>query len=331
MAKSRMTHTERVKACIAGEMLDRPPVALWRHFPVDDQTPHGLAAATVAFQRRFDFDLVKVTPSSSFCLKDWGIEDEWRGDNEGTRVYTRAVVVKPGDWERLPVLDANKGYLAEQTACLRIIIEELGSEVPVIQTIFSPLAQAKNLIGRENLSVHLRQYPDAVHTALRTITESTRRFIEVIIQTGVAGIFYAVQHGSYALLSKEEYRLFGRYYDLQVLEAAQGLWLNLLHLHGNDVMFDEFLDYPVQILNWHDQETPPTLSEGQAKFQGVVCGGLGRQRTLVLGTPQQIETEAQQAFRSTAGKRFILGTGCVTPVIAPAGNLMAVRQIVERM
>lgn len=100
-----LTHRERLRACLAGDpALDRPPVALWRHFPVDDQSPDLLAAATGNYQKQFDFDLVKVTPASSFCLRDWGVEDTWEGDAEGTRRYTKRVIIKPSDWELLPVL-----------------------------------------------------------------------------------------------------------------------------------------------------------------------------------------------------------------------------------
>ena len=41
------THKERIQACIQGEIIARPPVALWRHFPVDDQAPGTLAKATL--------------------------------------------------------------------------------------------------------------------------------------------------------------------------------------------------------------------------------------------------------------------------------------------
>ena len=41
------THKERIQACIQGEVIDHPPVALWRHFPVDDQTPGTLAKAAL--------------------------------------------------------------------------------------------------------------------------------------------------------------------------------------------------------------------------------------------------------------------------------------------
>ena len=42
------THRERIQAAIKGEIIDRPPVALWRHFPVDDQSPELLASARMA-------------------------------------------------------------------------------------------------------------------------------------------------------------------------------------------------------------------------------------------------------------------------------------------
>lgn len=328
MAAQQLSHRLRLEAALAGGNIDRPPVALWRHFPVDDQAPGSLASATVAFQRDFDFDLVKVTPASSFCVKDWGSQDEWRGASEGTRDYTFRVIQQPEDWTRLKPLDPRQGFLAGQLECLRLIVGELGREVPVIQTIFNPLSQAKNLVGREALLVHLRRDPEAVHAGLATIAESTRRFTEAALETGIAGIFYAVQHAQFGLLSRQEYHEFGRAYDLQVLEPARSLWLNLLHLHGEEIMFDEFLDYPMAAINWHDRETAPSLPEAQSRFSGAVCGGLRRWETMVLGTPEQVRHEALDAIQSTRGTRFILGTGCVLPTIAPRGNILAVRHSV---
>lgn len=327
---SSMTHRERMVACISQAKLDRIPVALWRHFPVDDQTPDGLAAATAAFQNTFDFDLVKVTPASSFCLRDWGIQDEWKGDREGTRDYIGSLIHQPDDWRKLTRLDPYSGYLGDQLTCLRLLVKELGEDTPIIQTIFSPLVQAKNLVGKQNLVTHIRKYPDAVHEGLRIITENTLRFVEAVCDTGIDGVFYALQHANYGLLSEAEYAQFGQIYDLQVLEPARQLWLNMLHLHGSDVMFDLAARYPVQIINWHDQETWPTLPEGKKRFGGVVCGGLSREEGLVLGSPVRITGEAHDAIQATSGERFMLGTGCVTPIIAPYGNLMAARLSVEK-
>ena len=38
-----MNKRERLEAAIAGQSVDRVPVALWRHFPGDDQDPSDLA------------------------------------------------------------------------------------------------------------------------------------------------------------------------------------------------------------------------------------------------------------------------------------------------
>ncbi len=324
-----ISHRERLERCLSGDRPDRVPVALWRHFPVDDQTPQGLASAVINFQRIFDFDLIKYTPASSFCLKDWGVQDSWRGSAEGTRDYTHRVIHHPDDWLKLNVLDPKDGYLGAQLASLELLVKELGPEVPVIQTIFNPLSQAKNLVGPDMLLVHLRQFPDLLLAGLKTITETTQRFVEAVLNTGAAGVFYAVQHASYRLLSPLEYETFGCPFDLKVLQPVGDLWLNMLHLHGVDVIFERFLDYPLSILNWHDRETSPSLEDALSIYSGVVCGGLRRHETMVLGTPQDVVKEAKDAIEQTNGVRLILGTGCVTPITAPFGNLMAARKVVE--
>jgi uroporphyrinogen decarboxylase len=105
--------------------------------------------------------------------------------------------------------------------------------------------------------------------------------------------------------------------------------LNVLHLHGSDVMFDLVADYPVQVINWHDRETWPTLAEAQERFAGCVCGGLQRWDAVVRGTPDLVREQAADAIAQTGGRRFILGTGCVTPIVAPASNIRAVREAVD--
>jgi len=325
----QFTHKERLMACIGGEKMERPPVALWRHFPVDDQTPEGLALATIHFQQTYDFDFVKVTPSSSFCLRDWGVQDKWLGSTEGVRDYTTRPVQQPLDWFKLKPLDPRQGWLGKQLECLRLIKHALGNEVPIIQTIFSPLSQAKNLAGSEQLIVHIRRYPEAVQNALQIITETTRRFVAACAECGIDGIFYAVQHAQYSLLSDKEYLQWGAACDKIILEEAGHFWLNVLHLHGSEVMFKLFTDYPVQVLNWHDQETQPSLAEAQQHFKGVVCGGLRQWKTMALGTPEDVAAEAKAAIEATQGQRFILGTGCVTPIITPHGNLISARRSVE--
>ena len=103
----------------------------------------------------------------------------------------------------------------------------------------------------------------------------------------------------------------------------------MLHLHGEKIYFDLTKEYPVHVVNWHDRDTPPSLSDAQKTFKGTVCGGISRE-TLVYKTATEIRQEADDAMLQTKGKRFILSTGCVVPIIAPQGNWTAARKTVER-
>lgn len=326
-----MSKRERLEKTITGEATDRVPVALWRHWPGDDQRPSDFVEAMVGFQRQYDWDFVKVTPASSYCLVDHGVQDRWAGSPEGTREYTRRVVNRSVDWTDLRVLDPAKGVLSRQIEVLKLLKDALGTEVPFIQTIFSPLAQAKNLAGGDLLIKHMRTAPDRLRTGLNTITESTLRFIDAIRRSGISGIFYAVQHASYAIMTEDEYRIFGRTYDMRILEALnKDWWLNMLHLHGDVPIFDLFNDYPVQAINWHDRETEPDLVNGKLRFKGAVCGGLGRFDTVHNGTPAEVRSQARDAIEKTGGRRLILSTGCVAMVTSPTSNLRAVREVVEK-
>jgi uroporphyrinogen decarboxylase len=316
------THRERIQACFKGEVTDRTPIALWRHFPVDDQTPESLAASTLHFQSMYDFDIVKVTPASSFAVKDWGVDDKWMGDSEGSRRYTRRIIQKPKDWEKLEVLEPTSPHIAGQLYCLRLLKKNLAPETPVIQTIFNPLSQAKNLAGNDVMLDHLRKYPEAVMKGLDTIAKTTSKFIEAASELGIDGVFYAIQHAQAKVMELDEYKAYALPYDYQVLETTKKLWCNMLHLHGTEVFFSLLRLFNFQIVNWHDRETYPSLSEAQTFFKGTVCGGL-RQDTLVLEDQDKVREEAEDAIRQTKGRHFILGTGCVVPITASHGNYMA--------
>ncbi|HNH26007.1 MAG TPA: uroporphyrinogen decarboxylase family protein, partial [Anaerolineales bacterium] len=169
---------------------------------------------------------------------------------------------------------------------------------------------------------HIKKHPEAVMKGLETITKSTVKFIEAVHEIGADGIFYAIQHAQGRILELDEYKNIGLPYDQQVLKPAEEFWCNLLHLHGKDVYFSLLRLMNFQIVNWHDRETYPSLSEAKSLYRGVVCGGV-RQETLYSGTPAQVKEEAANAIQQTKGKRFILGTGCVVYYQSAHENIMA--------
>jgi uroporphyrinogen decarboxylase len=326
-----MTPRERIAAAIQGERPDRVPIALWRHFPRDDETAEGLAHATVEFQRKFQFDLVKVTPASGYPAEAWGAQLRPADNEEGTREYVSRPVRSPEDWHNLEMLNPGANpVLSRELRALQLIRDGITPDVPILQTIFSPLTIAKQLAG-DLVFEHLRGHPDDLEAGLRVITETTARFAQVCLKHGADGIFFATQLASYDLLSADEYQRFGVEFDLPVLESIQGrTGLIVLHLHGLNPMFELAGTYPVQVVNWHDRETKPTLAEGQRIFQrGAVLGGLHRSATLPKGSPEDTKREVRDAIEQTEGLRLIVGAGCVAPVTTPEENFRAAREAVK--
>lgn len=319
---------KRLEATLTGEQPDRLPVSIWRHWPGDDQDPHALAAACIKWQQDYDWDFLKVSPASSYSVVDWGVQDRWVGHIEGTREYLHQPIHQPVDWDEIHPLPPDKGMLGKQLEALWLINRAMGEEVPVVATVFSPLSQAKHLAGNEQMLAHLRANPLRFQQALEAITETTINWIAAAKETGISGIYYAVQHARYPLMSREEFVQYGRNYDLRILASTSDLWLNVLHIHSTHIMFDLVADYPTPIVNWHDRESGWQLSAGLEWIEGAASGGIDHW-TLHQEGPEAALLEAQDALQQTGGRRLVLGTGCVAMATTPQRNLRAIRQFVD--
>jgi len=324
-----MTKRERLQAALAGKSVDRMPVAFWRHWPIDDQDAEALMRATLEYQRRFDWDFIKVTPSHTYCVEDYGAKHAYRGKPIGDRDHLERVVKRIEDWDRIEPLDVHKGAYARQLRCLRMVVEERDPNTPVIQTVFNPIAMAR-FLADEAYIVHLRQAPERVQRALMALTETCAAFSRAAIAEGADGIFLSTMAASYEVLSEEEYRQYGCPGDLAVLKAAGGGWLNILHLHGNYPMFRHVTDYPVHVLNWHDRAAGPSLAEAAKLFPGALACGVEQYTLLHFGTPDEVEAQVHDAIAQMEERRLIVAAGCTYPLTVPDGNLLAARRAVER-
>lgn len=322
------TKRERLAATIAGERPDRLPVALWRHFPGDDEYAESLASAHLAWQQAYDWDFVKVSPASSYCIRDWGVTDCWDGGPVGSRRYLRHAVTSPEQWAELTALDPQSGMLATQLDALRRIRAGLLDDTPILATIFSPLSQALNMAGPDRVLADLCRAPTLLCRGLETITASTLRFIAAAAAAGAGGIYFVVRPDEKERLTTDVYRQFGVPYDCRLLAAAASLPLNVVHLHGSGALFDEVVGYKAHVLNWHDRECGIDLRAGQARFRGTVSGGVSSW-TLAGDSLDAVRDEARAALAASEGRRHVLGVGCMTLMSTPARNIRALRDFVE--
>ncbi len=330
MVSQQMTHRERVQAALRGDPVDRPPLSLWFHFPNRDRTPEGLADATIDFQRRCDIDLVKLMPTGMYSTLDYGATIFLRADRIGTTQLATSPIKSPADWARLPVVRPDRGELAAQVQVVRRVRAALGPDVPIIETIFSPLTTANKLAG-ESFATHLRDATDALQKGLERFTEDTIAFGRACLAAGADGFFFASQHAnSDAKLPADLFERVGVAYDLRVLAALAAdkrNWCTVLHLHGNDPLFDLANRYPIHAVNWHDRETQPSIKDALTRTTRGLVAGIARGRT--AGDAETLVAQARDAIAQTNGRRLIVAPDCVLPSDLSAATLQALRQAVE--
>src|SRR6185437_3734417 len=245
-------------------------------------------------------------------------------------------VREPGDWRRLRPLAPDRGVLGEQLAALRQIRDGLAGEAYFMQTVFSPLSVAKYLVGNQPGPVltSIQDNPDALRAALDVIAETFRNYVQATLEAGASGIFFATTGwASGDALTEEQYRRFGRAFDLPVLEMAAGKApFNVLHNCGEHIYFDLLADYPVEAISWAATlPGNPTLGEGKERTTRAVMGGVSEKTTLPDGTPEQVDAEVRAAIRETEGRRALIAPGCSIPPRTPVANLEAAAAAVRDM
>lgn len=319
-----MNKRERVHAALHCEPVDQMPVSMWRHFHKQDQTPEGLARATLEFSHQYDLDLIKVTPSGLYGVEDWGASIRRSNDDHTPPRLKRPVVEEPEGWRQLAALSEGQGALGRELQALVAIRAGLAQDdTPVLMTLFSPLTLAYKLAG-DMVQQHLREHPNDLHFGLATIAETAARFGMAALTAGADGIFFATQLARSSLLTADEYRDFGERYDLIVLEYLTGQTdLIVLHLHGEDVFFDLVHFYPVTAVSWHDRETHPSLREALTQTRKGLMAGLDP-NLLATGSPEEVAEQVHDAKRQTGSRGLILAPACVVPPETPEANLQAV-------
>ncbi len=308
-----MDKQERVRAALRGEALERPPYSFWTHLPGIDLDWQRIADETAAFQRRYDLDFVKSMPNGFYCVEDWGAQLDFSGiTSGGTGRVTASPIATLDDWKSLARLDVSQGAYGRELRHLQRLVGQLGAGVPVLATVFSPLTIAGKL-ARDAHRSHLQRSPEHVLAGLEVITEVTCAFVREAIARGCAGMFFALQEATRAAFSAADYARFGEPFDRRVIEAAvaAGGWFNVLHAHGEDILFELLARYDITALNWHIGETPPTVAQyRESGGMKPIVGGLQR-GNLTRCDRDAVAADIRDSLAQSRDRGLLLSPACV--------------------
>ena len=171
---------ERIDRAIRGSDLDRPPFAFWHHFGLNNPEDH--AKATLAFQRKYRTDLVKV-------MSDFP--------------YPRS----SGKWYELK---PESNPFAPQIRALELVRDGLDSRKYFIETVFNPWNVAEKLSSPEEVQKLRKEQPQILLDTLDVITQSEINHVKRALASGVAGILLSVANAKSSVLSPEDYLRFKR-------------------------------------------------------------------------------------------------------------------------
>jgi uroporphyrinogen decarboxylase len=330
-----MTKRERVMAAVRGEPVDRVPVSFFNHNYLMESSTDRLAAYLLEQHQKFGWDFLKATLRPSYYAEAWGCKVRFYHDRVPEK--ETYVIKSADDFRKLEKLDPTKGVFGEHVKVAEELEDGLKGSVPFIMTLFSPLTVAGRLAGgvvrtsseSGNLRRHMEENPEAVQYGLSIISETLCDYARELIRAGADGIFLSTSVWSRDAISEENYKIFGKPYDLAVYQAAirEGATFNVLHICRENIILDLLSDYPVQVVNY-EATSPrnPSLKEVMNKTDKTLWGGLDHRNTLLKGPVDAIVAEVHAALEQTGGRRFILGPGCTSLSQIPEAHYVAAKE-----
>jgi uroporphyrinogen decarboxylase len=160
-----------------------------------------------------------------------------------------------------------------------------------------------------------------VTAGLRTITGNTVRLIRALADTGIDGVFLAVQNARAEAFTAAAYAGFGLPGDRASLEAARELPFNILHLHGDGVHHALFQDRLPALL--HLEASPGNPAPEALLAGGGLATGPSPWGAISTGSATEAFAEAEALLARLKGPGFVLAPDCTLPLSTPAANIDA--------
>lgn len=327
-----MKSRERVDAALRGAPVDRPPVSFWGHFYHRESNAPDLVAATREAWERHRWDWIKLNPRKHYHVEPWGVRYRYTGIPGEKPQLTEWPIHEGADWAAIAEQPLDAPAFAEQVEAVRTLRAAIPAEVPIIETVFTPLAVLGEMVETPaSLRMHMDTHAPLVRRALEAVTRSYVPYVRALMEAGADGIFFAtVDWASRDLLEPDVYRAWARTHDLEVMAAARDASFNVLHVCKRRNLLFELADYPVHAFSWASTDpTNPNLEQALARLPGAVMGGISQDTALQQETPDAVLAEYRTALRQTGGRRWLVAPGCSIPPGTPDASLTALREAVE--
>lgn len=318
---------KRLECVLHGALPDRPPITAYHHFPGRERKPEDLAGCMLAFQEKYDWDILKIHPAATVANEVWGNTYDYSTyENKIFPRLTSKKIRTVEDLGRFTAKSGDYGALGEMVEAVKLIKKGLKEDVPILQTLFTPINYICDALDAPTVRRHFpadrndnvmfqlfREQPDRIKGALQGITDTFVDYVHRVMKAGADGFFYAeIGWARAGYMMKDEWETFVKPYDMQVIDT--------IHKEGGIVLFhtcgmksnpEWFVDEPLDILHW-DQgaEGNPPLEGSDKWLKGITPMGGVNEMLFGSGKAAQIRKETVDCLRRNRDLPYILAPYC---------------------
>ncbi len=329
-----MSKYDLLKQAFLGNVDEQIPLALWKHHPEFDRSPEGLAKEEIAFHKKFDSDVMKISFFGHYPCIDFGCEAEYDGAVSGSTTLTKAAISQVSDWEVLDKPDVMEGEFGNQVRAVELIQQYSQGTVPTMATIFDGSMVADKICNKE-LAKYMDEAPEIIESALDVVTDVMIDFARATLEAGADGLFIASQHSTKASSTDAHYNRFILPQDEKLIAKLRGkAKFIVMHLHAREanevIRFDPIARTKgLDGINWEDQTASINLREGKKIAKKAVFGGIDHNGVFRTGTPDEAHLQIMEAIEKAGHDHLVVAPGCVITVDTPEENVQAVRDAVR--
>lgn len=332
--KQMMTGLERIRAVVAGEPCDRPPVApigmmfsaRYAGVPFKDYCLDGsqMAACQIKMMRDFGTDFVLVCSDPAREVVDMAGEDSvrWFDDQPPAIDEEKAALKDKVALRRLRKPEpARRGRMYDRVRAVEILAREAKGEAEITGWVEGALALAAELRGINAIMTDFYDDPDFVEELLDLTADVAVEYARVQVEAGADSI--GMSDAAASMIGPKLYEQFLLPRQIRILSAIRDAGaIARVHMCGcTDPLLTQMGQLPADIFEL-DFRTDLALARRTLGPDRVLCGNISTVGALIHGTPADVVDEARSCH-GICGARHIVSPGCEMSPLSLHANVRA--------
>jgi uroporphyrinogen decarboxylase len=282
------------------------------------------AKGQVEAYKLFGYDVIRVMNDLFFPAEAMGAKIHYPDDETAymeapaIRSVSEIDSLRPAD----PYRDGQFPHILE---AVKIVLDEVGSEVPVTAGVVCPFTNSSNLIGAESLARLVIKDPASVHKLCRLSLETCISYASAVMDLGATpSLTDAMSSGT--IISRRQFAEFSLPYLKTLIDLIHSRGRKVtLHICGRtEMMWELMADAGADCISI-DNDGDLALAKAKVGHRVRLMGNVRPSETMLQGTPQDVRRAVIECVKKAHGnpKGYIIASGCSLPTETPFGNIQA--------